>query len=253
MTPDFIPQGSMARVYHSLTSNESSLTSESFRNLRTMVDFAEMSLKAKRVLVTSAVQEEGKSYVAANLAVAFAQLGESVLLIDGDLRRPKVHKNFQLSSEHGISDFLASGRSVDEIGSLIQQTPIASLKSLPCGTRPPNPSELLNTPRVEALLNWIESKFDRVIVDCTPIYPIHDTLLWGRHIPSAIFVVRYGKTRTPLIKNAADRLLSGNMKILGVVVNAATPSGLAYAAYGYYYHQYNRGYETASTPAGRAA
>lgn len=226
------------KVYLSLLASEPSLTGESIRNLRTMVDFAGVSASDRAIIVTSSVQEEGKSYVATNLAVAFAQNGESVLLIDGDLRRPKLHKNFGVSTQKGLSDFLAKGLDVEELRGLIQSTEIPNLKLLVCGTRPPNPSELLNTPRLGALVAWGKKNFDRVIVDCTPMFPINDTLLWGRHIPSVAFVSRYGKTRIPLIVDACQKIKSANLRILGVVVNAAKSSGLTYSGYSYYYHQY---------------
>lgn len=233
-------------VYKTLLSKELSLTSEAVRNLRTMVDFAAMPQNIKSILVTSTVQDEGKSYVASNLAVAFSQLGEKVLLITGDLRRPSIHKNFGISTERGLSDFLAKGRNMEELAQLVQDSDVPGVKVLACGPRPPNPSELLNTPRLGAVIAWSKSNFDRVIIDCTPMFPIHDTLLWGRHISAAIFVVRYGSTRAPLVAKACQRLQEGGIKILGAVVNAAKPGGLTYSSYGYYYQQYYHAYEQES-------
>lgn len=229
-------------VYKSLLSKDLSLTSEAVRNVRTMVDFAAMPQNIKVVLVTSTVQDEGKSYIASNLAVAFSQLGERVLLITGDLRRPSIHKNFSVSTERGLSDFLAKGKNVDELSEFVQDSGVAGVKILPCGARPPNPSELLNTPRLGAVVAWGKANFDRVIVDCTPMFPIHDTMLWGRHVNAAIFVVRYGNTRAPLISKACHRLQEGGVKILGAIVNAAKPVGLIYSSYGYYYQQYYHQY-----------
>jgi len=232
-----------AGVYKSLLSKDLSLTSEAVRNLRTMVDFATMPQNTKVILVTSTVQNEGKSYVSSNLTVAFSQLGEKVLLITGDLRRPSIHKNFAVSTERGLSDFLAKGQHVEELDRLVQDSDVPGVKILACGPRPPNPSELLNTPRLGALIAWAKANYDRVIIDCTPMFPIHDTLLWGRHVNAAVFVVRYGSTRAPLVSRACQRLQEGGVKILGAVVNAAKPGGLTYAAYGYYYQQYYHVYE----------
>lgn len=231
------------KIFAPLMSKELSLTSEALRNLRTMVDFAGVGGKSKAILVTSTVQSEGKTYVASNLAVAMAQLGETVLLIDGDLRRPNIHRAFGLSSEMGLSDFLVSGRNAQDAEGLIQKSDIPGLSILPCGPRPPNPSELLNTPRLGALVSWAREHYDRVIVDCTPMFPINDTLLWGRHISSGIFVVRYGVTRIPLIRTACQKLQTGGIKILGVSVNAAKAGGLSYSSYGYYYQQYYHSYQ----------
>lgn len=235
-----IPQAVVQKkeIYASLLSPEPSLTSESFRNLRTMIDFAGIDGKSKSLLVTSTVQGEGKTYVAANLAVALAQLGESVLLIDGDLRRPSIHRGFEISSEKGVSDFLVSGRHVDELDGLIHKHHVPGLSVLPCGPRAPNPSELLNTPRLGALIAWARARYDRVLVDCTPMFPISDTLLWGRHVAHAVFVVRYGATRTPLISTACQKLSTGGIKPLGMAINGAKTGGLSYVPYAYYHQQY---------------
>lgn len=235
--------------YTALLTQQLSVTSEAFRSLRTMIDFAGVSGQANTILLTSAVQEEGKSFVSVNLAVVFAQLGERVLIIDGDLRRPTLHRNLRISNERGVSEFLASGKSIDELDSLVQQTHVPNLTAMTCGVRPPNPSELLSTPRVTALINWAQSKFDRVILDCTPIYPISDTLLWGKHIRSAVFVVSYGKVRTPLVLKAIGRAQTGGLKLLGVAINGARPGGLSYSNR-YYYQQYYQAYRQEHTTAG---
>lgn len=234
------------KIYSPMITKELSLTSEAVRNLRTMVDFAGVGGKSKALLVTSTVQGEGKTYVASNLAVALAQLGESVLLIDGDLRRPNVHRAFGLSSERGLSDFLVSGRKAEDSEGLIQKSEVPELDILPCGPRPPNPSELLNTPRLGALILWARERYDRVVVDCTPMFPVNDTLLWGRHVPFSIFIVRYGATRTPLIATACQKLVTGGIKPLGIAINAAKAGGLSYSSYGYYYQQYYHQYHEAT-------
>src|SRR5262249_29259316 len=152
-----------------------------------------------------------------NLAVAFAQVGERVLVIDGDLRRPRAHRNFHVSNEVGLSRFLAQGETVDELEALVRRTEVEGVDLLPCGPRPPNPAELLNTPRVEALIAWARSRYDRVLIDCTPMFPMSDTLLWIRHVKSLIFIATCGETRLQLIRNACQRVVSADAKILGVV------------------------------------
>lgn len=230
------------KIFEPMLVPELTLTSEAFRNMRTMVDFAGVDGKSKAILITSTVQGEGKTYVASNVAVALAQLGESVLLIDGDLRRPNIHRAFSLPSESGLSDFLVKGRHADDVAALIRKSAVPGLAILPCGPRPPNPSELLNTPRLGALIAWAREHYDRIVIDCTPMFPINDTLLWGRHISSGVFVVRYGATRIPLIQSAVQKLVTGGIKPLGVAINAAKAGGLSYASYGYYYQQYYHQY-----------
>lgn len=234
--------------YDHLQQKEHSLIAESIRNLRTMIDFAIVGQKSKSFMVTSTVQGEGKSYVCTNIAVAIAQAGEKVLLVDGDLRRSNQHKNLRVSNTKGLSDFLAGGHNVDEIRNLIQKTDVSNLDILTCGPRPPNPAELLNTPRLSAFLAWAGEYYDRVIVDCPPMFPISDALLWGKYINSAVYVASFGKTRVPLIRNAARRLSDAGIKILGAVVNMSKFGGLSYSYYGYYKYKYNYNYNYAYAP-----
>lgn len=237
-----------AKPFADILAPTPSLSSEAFRNARTMVDFAHMNAARAPILVTSTVQEEGKSHVSTNLAAAYAQMHPRVLIIDGDLRRPSLHRNFRLSSEKGLSNFLATGEDAAELADLVQQTDVPGLKLLPCGPRPPNPSELLNTPRVVALLSWACENFDRVIVDTPPIFPISDTILWGRHIKDAVFVVRFGGARIPLIRSATKRLEISGIKPLGVIINATKLGGLGYSHYGGYNYQYYRSYTQEGVP-----
>jgi capsular exopolysaccharide synthesis family protein len=227
--------------YNHLLLQEHSLISESVRNLRTMVDFAEVGSKNKSIIISSTVQGEGKSYVAGNLAAAIAQAGEKVLIVDGDLRRSNMHKVFRISNAKGLSDFLAGGRNTDDLAPLIQATDVPNLSILTCGPRPPNPAELLNTPRLSAFLTWANENYDRVIVDCPPMFPISDALLWGKYINNCIFVACFGKTRVPLIKTAVKRFAASGIKVLGAVVNMSKFGGLSYSYYGYYQYNYNYG------------
>ena len=227
--------------YNHLILQEHSLISESIRNLRTMVDFAEVGSKSKSVIVSSSVQGEGKSYVAGNLAAAIAQAGERVLIVDGDLRRSNMHKVFRVSNAKGLSDFLGGGRNTEDILPLIQPTDVKNLSILTCGPRPPNPAELLNTPRLSAFLTWAQANYDRIIVDCPPMFPISDALLWGKYINNCIFVTAFGKTRVPLIKTAIKRFAASGLKVLGAVVNMSKFGGLSYSYYGYYQYNYNYG------------
>jgi len=238
-------------VYNHLLLSEHSLISESIRNLRTMVDFAEVSGKDKSLIVTSSVRGEGKTFITANLAAAIAQAGEKVLVVDGDLRRSNLHKIFRVSNSKGLSDFLAGGRNVDDLRPLIQPTDVNNLSILTCGPRPPNPAEMLNTPRLSAFLAWACAEYDRVIVDCPPMFPISDALLWGKHINNCVFVAVFGKTRVPLIKNATKRMLGSGLKILGTVVNMSKFGGLSYSYYGYHYdynYNYHYGPDKPETP-----
>ena len=234
-----------APIYAPLVSADVSLTSEAFRNLRTMIGFTEASKGESCLLMTSTVQEEGKSFVATNLAVVLAQLGQKVLIVDGDLRRPRLHRTLQASNEKGLSDFLSGG--VSDPGTLAQRTEIPNLDVVTCGPRPPNPAELLNTEALEHFLKWARGRYARVIVDCPPVFPISDILLWSRHVKPVVFVARFRRTRVPLIRTACARLKSSGARILGGVINGARLGTMTYAD-GRYYEQYYRDYVDAEPP-----
>ncbi len=228
-----------AAIYAPLISIEVSLLSESFRNLRTMISFAEAVQGETVVLVTSSVQEEGKSFVASNLAVAFSQLGQRTLIVDGDLRRPRQHGNLRASREKGLTDYLSGAE--PRIDELVQKTEISNLDIITCGARPPNPAELLNTEQLAQFVAWARGRYARVVIDCPPVFPISDILLWGRHVKPVVFVSRFGRTRVPLILTACGRLRAAGVKILGGVVNGAKLGTMTYAD-GRYYEAYYRDY-----------
>jgi capsular exopolysaccharide synthesis family protein len=223
------------KVYEPLVSPEASPSSEAFRNLRTVVGLADRSASDPFLLITSTVQAEGKSFVATNLAVALSQLGQKVLIVDGDLRRPTQHRNFTSSAKTGLSEFLSTGAA--EAGAFAYQTELPCLEFVPCGAKPRNPAELLNAAHMAKFIAWARARYTRVIIDCPPVFPVSDVLLWGRHVPSAIFVSRSGFTRVPLIQTACARLRGGGVKILGGVVNGARMGTTRYAD-AQYFEQY---------------
>lgn len=220
-----------AKVYAALAGPEESVSSEAFRDLRTMVDIARQGADTPCLLVTSAKQQEGKSFVATNLAVAQSQLGRRILLIDGDLRRPSQHRNLGVACESGLGDYLSG--SVADVSELVLKTEVPNLDLLAAGKRPTNPSELLNTDNVRQLVEWASRRYDSVIIDCPPIFPVGDVLLWGRSVRSAVLVSRSGRTRLPLVQMACERLGAGGIKVLGGVLNGARAGELSYA-YGLY-------------------
>lgn len=214
------------------------LMAENIRNIRTMLNFALKSNDTKAILITSSLQGEGKSNISSNLAVAFAQTGKKVLLVDGDLRRCRLHKVFKVSSEKGLSNLWTDDEKKNSFEANIQSTDVKNLYIMTSGQRPPNPAELLNTPMLDSFVKWAEDKFDLVIIDCPALMPVSDTLLWGRLINKALFVVRYGKTNAKLSKAAIERLQQASVKVLGGVISQYNPGGLT----GYHksYHYYSQ-------------
>jgi len=210
------------------------LMPESIRNARTMIDFALTSETGHNFLITGSLQGEGKSHLAANIAVAIAQTGKKILLVDGDLRRSRLHRIFKLSNETGLSNiWLADEKKADFAANIQPVKDVKNLSVMTAGRRPPNPADLLNTPRLGVFIEWASKNYDRVIVDCPAILPLSDTLLWGKYIPRTVFVVRYGKTATSLAAAALEKLNKAGVKVLGAVISQYVPGGLTYNRYRY--------------------
>ncbi|MCL2798781.1 MAG: polysaccharide biosynthesis tyrosine autokinase [Endomicrobia bacterium] len=226
--------------YSTMLEKGNFLSSESIRNIRTMIGFALSNIKDRSLLIASSIQGEGKSYLSCNLAVAMAQTGEKVLLIDGDLRRSRLHKIFKISNEKGLSNILAvdDAENIDKTAnSAVVKSDVNGLFLLPSGPNPPNPAELLNTPKLKAFIHWAEKNFDRVIIDCPAVLPITDTLLWGKFVSNAVFAVKTASTNAKLAKTAIDNLKTAGINILGVVLTMYENKGFKYNKYYYYYNE----------------
>ena len=236
----FVPHERIKRKeaeYAAMLKQGNIIFAENIRSIRTMLDFTLADNHNAPFLVSSSMQGEGKSNLSANLAVGLAQTGKRVLLIDGDLRRSRLHKVFKVSPEKGLSYLWDKDPQKADYASNIQPAPeIKNLFIVTAGQRPPNPTELLNTPRLAHFLQWAQTQYDQVIVDCPAILPVADTMLWGKYIPRTIFVIRYGKTNVRAAQMALDKLSKAGVKILGAVIGhyRTTTNGLSYGKYGYY-------------------
>lgn len=230
------------REYASLLKEGNSLVAENVRNVRTMLDFSLAGEHNAPILITSSLQGEGKSYLSSNLLVALAQTSKKVLLVDGDLRRARVHRVFKLSTEKGLSNIWdADPQKADYAANIQAVKDVPNLFVMTSGQRPPNPAELLNTPKLADFIAWATQHYDQVVVDCPAIMPVSDTLLWGKYIPRAVFVIKYGQTNAKLAQLALDKLKKAGIKVLGAVIGHYRPEGLSYGKYGYYknYSYYN--------------
>lgn len=230
------------REYATLLKEGNSLVAENVRNVRTMLDFSLAGEHNAPILITSSLQGEGKSHLSSNLLVALAQTGKKVLLVDGDLRRARVHRVFKLSTEKGLSNIWDSDPKKADYAANIQPVKdVPNLFVMTSGQRPPNPAELLNTPKLADFIAWATQHYDQVVVDCPAIMPVSDTLLWGKYIPRAVFVIKYGQTNAKLAQLALDKLKKAGIKVLGAVIGHYRPEGLSYGKYGYYknYSYYN--------------
>lgn len=209
---------------------------ETFRFLRSKITHPAEGEAPKSILVTSAVSGEGKSFVAANLAVAIAQsVDEHVLLIDADLRKPRIHKIFHLASETvGLSGHLMDRTPLE---ALIQRTDIAKLSILAAGNATEQPSELLSSERMRRLLLEVRDRYpDRmVLVDSTPLELAPETFVLAGVVDGVVFVVRHGVTPRTAAEAALEKIRKD--KLLGIVFNGYQKVAKNYKRYGYYrYH-----------------
>lgn len=223
--------------YRLLLAPESSVTAESIRSIRTMVSFSEASAPLKRIVVTSSIQGEGKTYLASCLSVAFAMMGKKVLMIEGDLRRPNLGKIFGLRLEPGLTDFLAVQDQGSDLSALVQQTEVKGLDILVAGHRTPNPSELLSTPAMQVLLQWASHRYDRVIIDGAPILPVSDTLLWSKHADGILFVARSAVVQRKNAARVVQRLGETGKRIFGCVLTMVSLKNDGYGDYNYSYQE----------------
>jgi len=204
---------------------------ETFRQLRTNLQFANFSGKASAVLVTSSLPGEGKSTTATNLAISLAQAGQSVCLIDADLRRPMVGEYLGLEKNSGLTTALVGAADVNE---LLQPWGDDNLYILTSGQVPPNPSELLGSDQMKELITRLEDVFDSVIIDAPPLLPVTDAAVLSQHVGGVVVVVGAQKLRRQDLKKSLDALEMVDANVLGIVLNRLPVKGPDSYAYGYY-------------------
>lgn len=189
--------------------------SEAYRSLRTAL-LLSSAHELKVVAVTSAVASEGKSATATNLGVVMAQLGRRVLIVDADLRKPRLHEVLQVSNRAGLVSYLTGNADFE---SIISRTSVPNLFVVPAGPNPPNPSELLASERMQELVRLARSRFDFVVIDTPPILPVTDAALVGALVDGVTLCLRAGKVTREEARSCRDRLQFAGIKVLGVVLN----------------------------------
>ncbi len=225
---------------------------ESYRSMRTALQFSTADGAPRQLMVTSSVQGEGKSTTALALAINFAQLGKRVLLVDADMRNPSLHKALGITNDRGLSNYLSGEGTRDQ---LIRKTTISGLALLTAGPTPPSPVDLLMGPKLVRLLEKsAEMGFDQVVLDAPPILGIADAIVLGNQIQAIVFVVKAGDTRKSNIRDALRRLRNGGLAPLGVALTRAQALHSSYYGYdGYYGYGYGKPAEAAAAaPAGGA-
>lgn len=206
--------------------------SEAYRVLRTNLQFSSLDKPLKTLLITSASPTEGKSTTAANLGVVMAQAGLSVIVVDSDLRRPVLHKLFDLNNSRGLTtSLLQEGGGLD---GCLQETGIENLKVLTSGPLPPNPSELLGSQRMRQLIEQLKGKADAVVFDSPPALAVTDAAVLGNEVDGVLLVVGSGQTRREVVQRARETLTSVGATVLGATLNKLSER----SASGYYYYYY---------------
>jgi capsular exopolysaccharide synthesis family protein len=216
-------------------SHARSLRAEAFRQLRTNLQFIDVERSVRVLVVTSSVADEGKSTTAANLAVTFADSGRRVLLIEADLRRPRVADYLGLERAVGLTNLLAGQVSLDDV---LQPWGRTGLVVIPSGSLPPNPSELLGSPRMLDLLEVLKTRFDIIVIDTPPLLPVTDAAVAAAGADGAVLVVRHGKTTRSHVSAAVRSLRTVDARLLGTVLNMTPLKGTdGYESYGYGYYE----------------
>ena len=220
-----------------LWAQPSSAYAEAFRQIRANIHFATAKEPGWVFLVTSPGPEEGKSTIISNLAVAFAQIGQLVAVVDGDLRRPSMHRLFQVANPHpGLINFLADTDM--ELGSILQSTDSEGVSLVVAGPTPPNPSELLGTPRMGVLLEQLKEVADIVLVDSPPLLLVADPSVVATQVDGAILVVDGSTTRPSSLRAALGTLANTRVNVVGVILNKLKHTRFGYGyEYPYYYRQ----------------
>ncbi|NOU97355.1 polysaccharide biosynthesis tyrosine autokinase [Paenibacillus sp. LMG 31456] len=191
-------------------------TFEAYRTLRTNIEFSAFDRVVKTITITSANQGEGRTSTALNLAVAYAQAGKKVMLVDADLRKPSLHHAFNLDNTRGLTNFLANQIAINEI---IRETPVDNLSLIVSGHIPPNPSELLASERLRTLLVELKQNYDIILFDTSPALTLTDAKIMAATCDGVLLVVEYGKIKRDVAKKIKDDLTHVKANLLGVVLN----------------------------------
>ena len=201
-----------------LNENSKFLVSEAYKTLRTNILFTTGEEGCKTYAITSSIPGEGKTTTAINIAISFAQTEKKGVIINCDLRKPKLHRYFNLKNKVGISNVL-SGVYDDDTENYIQKTNIKNLDLISSGHIPPNPIELLASEKMQALIQTLEETYDYIIIDTPPINVVSDALVLSKCVTGYILVTRSGYTEHHALSLAMSNFELANIKPLGVVLN----------------------------------
>jgi capsular exopolysaccharide synthesis family protein len=232
-----------------VTQGQRTVIAEQFRQLRTSMAYIGINSRKKKILITSTISGEGKSFIAANLAMSLALTDKKVVLLELDLRKPKISQRFDVSREVGITNYFIGNKDADHI---IKRTEVSNnLFIIPSGATPPNPSELILNGKLDELLQYLDTIFDYIIIDTAPVAPVTDAYILSPLCDATLYVVRHKKTPKGSIKMLDDNMKIRGLKNLAIVFNGVRNRGMGGIKYGYGYgygkdYGYNYGEEKKS-------
>jgi len=216
-----------------------STSAEAFRSVRTNLLLSSADQKPGVILITSPGPFEGKSLITINLSLILAQTGERVLLVDGDMRKPRVHKAFGLDDSKGLSTLLTGHSDIKEV---IFESVIPNIYLLPAGPKPPNPAELLGSEKMGEVIRELRKKFEFIIIDSPPLIAVTDAAVLSTLVDGVVLILKAGQTTKELAKRAAKTLKDVNAKIVGAILNDVDLERDRYYYYYPYYYRYYKHY-----------
>jgi capsular exopolysaccharide synthesis family protein len=215
-----------------------STASESYRGIRTSLLFSSADRPPKVILVTSAGPSEGKTLTSTNLAITMAQAGSRVVIVDCDMRKPKVHKMFGFGRDKGMSSVLVSNELESVLQDVIIHSDIPNLDVIPCGPIPPNPSEIIGSQKMSRIIEKLQEQYDRIIVDSPPITAVTDSTVLAKFVDGVMLVVHAGVTPRQVVKTGLEQIQGVDANVLGAVLNDVDTGKESYYYYQYYYYYY---------------
>jgi capsular exopolysaccharide synthesis family protein len=216
---------------------------EAARSIRTNLLFMNPDRPYRKLLVSSAGPSEGKTTVACSIAIALAQGGQRVCIVDCDLRRPRLHRIFDRAGDAGLTNLLVGDAQLDDI---TKPTQIDNLWSIPSGPIPPNPADVLNSERFRSFLSSLGDRFDRIVIDSPPLVAVTDAAILSTLVDGTVFVVRAFRTNRNLSAHGLRSIRDVDGRIVGAVLNAVNLDKHEYAHYYHYYYYKREGYGPSS-------
>lgn len=205
-----------------------SIDAEAYRSLRSNIEYSSFDDEYRVIVVTSSVPEEGKSTTSGNLAIALAQSGNSVLLVDCDMRKPSIHKKFKISNAAGTAELLLRKKSFEEVANNYNE----NLTIITAGKIPPNPSEMLASRAMTAFIEEMKKEFKYIILDTPPLQAVTDAQVLSTKADGVLLIVRAGSTKREMVFNSVDLIKKVQGKVIGTVLNGVENKKNNYYYYG---------------------